>query len=79
MPLLQEVQSLSNPRPAILGHFTEELTIHMASPNNQVARILAPFLDTSWLLSWRLPGSFSWPLVLLPFLARCATCPTPSY
>ena len=58
VPLLQEVQSLSNPRPAILGHFTEELTIHMASPNNQVARILAPFLDTSWLLSWTLPGSF---------------------
>ena len=71
VPLLQEVQSLSNPRPSILGHFTEELTIHMASNNNQVTRVL----DTSWL---PFLGSFPGDLFfLIPVLARCAPSPTP--
>jgi len=64
VPLLQEVQSLSNPRPSILGHFTEELTIHMASNNNQVRS-----LSYTLLLKQLKQKPSSWEALLPPYLA----------
>ena len=39
LPLLQELQSAANPRPAVLRHFQEELTYHIASPVPQVRNV----------------------------------------
>jgi integrator complex subunit 1 len=36
LPLLQELQGAANPRPAVLGHFQDELTYHLSSPQAQV-------------------------------------------
>ena len=77
VPLLQEVQSLSNPRSSILAHFTKDF--YVASANNQGPEdILALFFgnfpgDFLTLFSHKI---FSSPHILTPVLARCAPSPT---
>ena len=77
VPLLQEVQSLSNPRSSILAHFTKDF--YVATANNQGPEdILALFFgnfpgDFLTLFSHKI---FSSPHILTPVLARCAPSPT---
>ena len=77
VPLLQEVQSLSNPRSSILAHFTKDF--YVASANNQGPEdILALFFGNfpGDFLTFFSHKIFSSPHILTPVLARCAPSPT---